>query len=451
MTDTGRGIPAADQKQSVRAVLLDQGAGTRYRPRPVHLRPDRPGTTRAGSRWRARRWQGSTLRGPPAPSTAHGMTARPGPARGRRRSRGARLPGRGAAAARATACVRSAGARSALQLRRDASPSTWPWWISGCRTLGRDRGPQAPGHPAARGAGPDPHRLRDHGDGHRGDPGRGVRLPLEAAPRRGDQGHRAAGARGPAPRPGEPPATARSCASGYRVENFVGQAPADAGHLQDGRPGSRRRDATVLIRARPARARSWSPRAIHYSRPARRPARSSPSNCAALPEALLERELFGHERGAFTGAVRTRRAGLFEQADGGTLFLDEIGELSLAAAGQAPARAPGAASSARRRQRRRIRSTCASSPPPTATSKRWSRTGAFREDLYYRLNVVTDHAAAAARARRGHPAARRALPRQVRDTARGRAAAASRARRCALLEHDWPGNVRELRTSSSAR
>ena len=89
-------------------------------------------------------------------------------------------------------------------------------------------------------------------------------------------------------------------------------------------------------------------------------------NCGAIPENLVESILFGHEKGAFTGATE-KHTGKFVEADGGTLFLDEVGELPLAGAGQAAARPPGGRGRAGRRHASRSRSTCASSRPPTAT------------------------------------------------------------------------------------
>ena len=89
-------------------------------------------------------------------------------------------------------------------------------------------------------------------------------------------------------------------------------------------------------------------------------------NCAAIPETLLETELFGHEKGAFTGAAQ-RKPGKFELAHRGTLFLDEIGELPLSLQAEDSARARGEAASSASAARRRCTWTCASSPPPTAT------------------------------------------------------------------------------------
>jgi transcriptional regulator with GAF, ATPase, and Fis domain len=109
-------------------------------------------------------------------------------------------------------------------------------------------------------------------------------------------------------------------------------------------------------------------------------------NCGAIPENLMESELFGHVKGAFTGAVATRM-GKFQSANKGTLFLDEIGELPLNAPGEAPAGAAGARGHQGRRQQARagdIRVLAATN----RDLEEEIRKGGFREDLYYRLNVV---------------------------------------------------------------
>ena len=170
-------------------------------------------------------------------------------------------------------------------------------------------------------------------------------------------------------------------------------------------------------------------------------------NCAALPAELLESELFGFERGAFTGAIQ-HKPGKFELANDGTMFLDEIGEMSSPLQAKLLqvlqdgefSRLGGDSRGARRRPRRRRHQ-------PRPRARRWPA-GAFREDLYFRLNVVAIDAAAAARAARGHPAARRALPgparrRVRRPRARG-AVGALAADAGAVAGYDWPGNVREL-------
>jgi two-component system response regulator HydG len=132
-------------------------------------------------------------------------------------------------------------------------------------------------------------------------------------------------------------------------------------------------------------------------------------NCAALPETLLESELFGHTRGAFTGATQARR-GLFLDADGGTLLLDEIGELSpplqarlLRVLESGEVRALGSDTI----RIVDVRIVAATHQPLSDLVHR----GDFREDLYFRLKVLPIVIPPAARARRRHQAAGRALPR----------------------------------------
>jgi Nif-specific regulatory protein len=149
-----------------------------------------------------------------------------------------------------------------------------------------------------------------------------------------------------------------------------------------------RSDATVLIRGETGTGKELAAQAIHYnstraSRPFVR------VNCAALPETIIESELFGHERGAFTGAV-ARRKGRFELADGGTIFLDEIGDLSAATQIRL----------LRVLQEREFERVGASEPIRvdvrviTATNRDLEplvADGRFRQDLYYRLNVFPIH------------------------------------------------------------
>jgi len=197
-------------------------------------------------------------------------------------------------------------------------------------------------------------------------------------------------------------------------------------------------DARVLILGESGSGKELVANAIHrYSQRARGPFVSV--NCAAIPRDLVESEMFGHERGAFTGAT-DRRIGRFELADGGTLFLDEIGDLQL----DAQAKLLRVLESgeiqrigAERSQRVNIRALA-------ATNRRLEDavdTGAFREDLYFRLNVfpievpplrdrlgdIPDLVAhLAARLRPRHPP-------HFTDEAIA-----------ALARHSWPGNVREL-------
>jgi DNA-binding NtrC family response regulator len=166
-------------------------------------------------------------------------------------------------------------------------------------------------------------------------------------------------------------------------------------------------------------------------------------NCAAVPAELIESELFGHERGAFTGAVAARK-GKFEQADGGTLLLDEVGDMP--AAMQAKVlrvlqegeleRVGGGQT-----LKVDVRVVAATNKDLPAEVQ----AGRFREDLYYRLNVVPIHAPPLRERREDLPElATRFLAEACERNGR-RAMRLAKAAVLALQAHDWPGNVRELR------
>jgi DNA-binding NtrC family response regulator len=200
-------------------------------------------------------------------------------------------------------------------------------------------------------------------------------------------------------------------------------------------------DATVLIRGESGTGKELIARAIHHASP-RAAGPLVKVNCAALPETLLESELFGHEKGAFTGATSARK-GRFELAHGGSLFLDEIGDLPLHLQVKL----------LRVLQEREFERVGSSRPVSVdvrllaATHQNLEalvKDGRFRDDLYYRINVVTialpplrerredlplliDHFLRALAAKNGKTI--RGLTREARD---------------ALLRYDYPGNVREL-------
>jgi two-component system response regulator HydG len=201
-------------------------------------------------------------------------------------------------------------------------------------------------------------------------------------------------------------------------------------------------DTPVLILGETGTGKELVSRAIHEASPRAR-APFVAVNCAALPDTLLESELFGHARGAFTGAAQPRR-GLFVEADGGTLFLDEIGDMPLALqakllrALQSGEIRPVGGDSVRKVDVRVIAATHRDVPA-------WIREGKFREDLYYRLAVVP---------LRLPPLRERIddlpllIERFVADAHRKFANAQltgfePEAMRL-LIAHRWPGNVREL-------
>jgi len=200
-------------------------------------------------------------------------------------------------------------------------------------------------------------------------------------------------------------------------------------------------DATVLITGESGTGKEVLARRIHV-RSQRAEGPFVAVNCAAIPADLLESELFGHARGAFTGAVRDR-AGRFRQASGGTLFLDEIAEIPRALQGKL----------LRALQERVVDAVGADVPVPvdvrilTATNRDLRariRDGSFREDLYYRLDVVE----LAVPPLRERP---EDIPRLVEcfvtEFAGGREITAPAAVVAELSRRPWPGNVRELKNA----
>jgi len=226
----------------------------------------------------------------------------------------------------------------------------------------------------------------------------------------------------------------------HRVEGIIG----DSGRMQEVLSLVRRvagSDATVLIRGESGTGKELIARAIHHASP-RAAGPLVAVSCAALPEGLLESELFGHEKGAFTGAAASRK-GRFELADGGSIFLDEIGDLPLHLQVKL----------LRVLQERQFERVGGTRTIPVnvrvlaATHRNLEalvREGRFRDDLYYRINVVTlllpplrerredlspliEHFLTRFAGKNGKTI--RGLTREARD---------------ALLRYDYPGNVREL-------
>ncbi len=203
-------------------------------------------------------------------------------------------------------------------------------------------------------------------------------------------------------------------------------------------------DSTVLIQGESGTGKELVARAIH-NKSSRASGPFIAINCAAIPEALLESELFGHERGSFTGAVGLK-IGKFESAGEGTLFLDEIGEL-------APVLQAKMLRVLQQREFERVggnRSYPFKARVLAATNKNLEQAikrGEFRPDLYYRLNVVSITVPALRDRREDIPAlamyfAERCAVRSPRGFK-----GISREARTLLMQYGWPGNVRELESA----
>jgi two-component system response regulator AtoC len=203
-------------------------------------------------------------------------------------------------------------------------------------------------------------------------------------------------------------------------------------------------NTNILIEGESGTGKELIARAIHHNSPrAEKPFVAI--NCGALPESLLESELFGHTRGAFTGAV-SDKAGLFRSGDGGTVFLDEVAEITPAVQVRL----------LRALQEHEVTPLGSSSPVAfdariiAATNRDLEREvseGRFREDLFYRLNVIEIHLPPLRERREDIPLLVRSF---IKRTARAQAAEEkplAPETMSALINYSWPGNVRELQNA----
>ncbi len=226
----------------------------------------------------------------------------------------------------------------------------------------------------------------------------------------------------------------------YSLEHMVGSSPQieKVRHIIRRTSGS---DATVLVTGESGTGKELVSRALHFSS-SRREKRFLDMNCAALSETLLESELFGHEKGAFTGADQRRR-GQFEQANGGTLFLDEIGDMPMSTQtkilrfleDRSLTRVGG-----ERKIRVDVRIVCATNQD----LEKGVEEGRFRKDLYYRINTISVHLPPL-RSRSGDiPELTRHFLARVCRREKRNIRGLSDETMTALSRHSWPGNIREF-------
>jgi len=232
----------------------------------------------------------------------------------------------------------------------------------------------------------------------------------------------------------------REIAWDYDFSNIIGESPALRAIIEEVRKIADTR-SNVLLLGETGTGKELFARVIHHSS-ARKDMPFVPINCSAIPETLLESELFGHVKGAFTGAVVSKK-GLFEEADGGTVFLDEIGDISpslqvkLLRVLEDQLIRPVGSTKAEKVDIRFI----------TATNKDLGdavRKGEFREDLYYRINTISMRIPPLRERRDDIPLlVNYYVSKYSREL--GKAVNEVEAPALDVLEHyDWPGNIREL-------
>ncbi len=200
-------------------------------------------------------------------------------------------------------------------------------------------------------------------------------------------------------------------------------------------------DSTVLVLGESGSGKELFARAIHYHSP-RRNRNFVAVNCGAIPEELLESELFGHEKGSFTGAIRTR-VGKFEMAHEGTIFLDEIGDMSpnlqvklLRILQQQEFERVGG--------NQVIRTNVRVLAATNQNLERFIKEKKFREDLYYRLNVIPLKIPPLRERKDDVPALTDAFIKKFNRTRNRAVTGVSAAALASMTAYGWPGNVREL-------
>jgi DNA-binding NtrC family response regulator len=223
----------------------------------------------------------------------------------------------------------------------------------------------------------------------------------------------------------------------FRFENIVGLSAAMT-KVFDVVSRVAGTDASILITGESGTGKELIAKAIHFNS-ARKDARLVTVNCAAIPSELLESELFGHVRGAFTGAIRNKD-GKFQLAQGGTLFLDEIGSMPLSLQAKL-------LRALQEKEVERIgeeKATAVDVRIVAATNRNLPeliRSGKFREDLFYRLNVVPIHLPPLRERMSDIPLLVRHFTAKYAPTS---SVTFTKAAMAMLDKHDWPGNVREL-------